>query len=98
MQRTPLDQRPSPHSGDSRVAPGADELSGTAPGKAWRLIEIMIRAGLLTGWGPGVADTSLGLAPAVALMQPVRDPLERLARQGCRFPAHPARVHPDHPV
>jgi len=38
------------------------------------------------------------LAPAVPLLQPVRDPLERLARQGRRFPAHPALVHPDHPV
>src|SRR6202012_3592728 len=38
------------------------------------------------------------LAPSVALPQPVRDPLERLTRQGRRFPAHPALVHPDHPV
>jgi len=38
------------------------------------------------------------LAPAVTPMQPVRDPLERLARQGRRFPAHPALAHPDHPV
>ena len=30
--------------------------------------------------------------------RPIRHPLERLARQGRRFPAHPALVHPDHPV
>src|ERR1700722_7864321 len=50
---------------------------------------------------PPVAGTTMAtwaLAPAVPPMEPVRDPLERLARQGRRFSAHPALVHPDHPV
>src|SRR4249920_2241497 len=56
-------------------------------------------AGVLAGREPGPRSSEvLGLAPAVPLLQPARDPLERLARQGRRFPAHPALVHPDHPV
>ena len=56
-------------------------------------------ADVLAGREPGPRSSeALGLAPAVPLLQSARDPLERLARQGCRFPAHPALVHPDHPI
>src|SRR5690349_6298424 len=56
-------------------------------------------ADVLAGREPDPRSSeALGLVPAIPLLQSARDPLERLARQGRRFPAHPALVYQDHPV